>query len=205
MNVLILQGSPRKQGNTKQLSEPFVDELQKHGAQVWEEWVYDKELKPCLGCGACQERLGEIGCVREDDFEPLVRKMLAADLTVFSTPIYAWFPPAPMIAFWDRLMYATIKRYGSVQAPSLLRGKATAIIVTGGFDPKQIVVPFEMAMQRFAFRHEVDYLGWAGGTDPGKGRVFMNEKKEQRMRSFARTLLEKMEARSAGEAAPDGA
>ena len=101
-----------------------------------------------------------------------------------------------MIAFWDRLMYAPIKLYGQTQAPSLLRGKATAIIVTGGFDPKQIVLPFEMAMKVFALRHKIDYLGWEGGTDPGKGCVFMNEKKEQRMRCFAQTLLEKMEARA---------
>ena len=194
MTILILQGSPRKQGNTRQLTLPFMDELEKHGAQVWEEWVYDKDLKPCLGCGTCQDRPGEIGCAREDDFEPLVKHMLDADLTVFATPIYAWFPPAPMIAFWDRLMYAPIKLYGREKQPSLLRGKATAIIVTGGCNPKEIVLPFETAMKRFAARHEVNYLGWSGGTDPGKQYVFMNEKKEQRMREFARTLLEKLEA-----------
>ena len=196
MKVLILQGSPRKQGNTKQLTVPFADELEKHGAEVWEEWIYDKDLKPCMGCGTCQDRIGEIGCRHEDDFEGLVKEMLAADLTVFATPIYAWLPPAPLVAFWDRLMYAPIKLYGERQAPSLLRGKATAIVVTGGFDPQKIVVPFEMSMKVFAMRHKIDYLGWEGGTDPGKGRVFMNEKKEQRMRAFARTLLEKLEDRS---------
>ena len=195
MKVLILQGSPRKNGNTKQLTEPFADELRKHGVEIREEWLYDKDLKPCMGCGTCQDRMGEVGCRQKDDFEPLVNAFLDADLTVFATPIYAWMPPAPLVAFWDRLMYAPIKLYGQTQAPSLLRGKATAIIVTGGFDPKQIVVPFEMAMKVFALRHKIDYLGWEGGTDPGKGRVFMNEKKEQRMRSFAQTLIEKMQTR----------
>ena len=38
MKVLILQGSPRKNGNTKQLTEPFADELRKHGVEIQEEW-----------------------------------------------------------------------------------------------------------------------------------------------------------------------
>ena len=196
MKVLLLQGSPRKSGNTKQLSIPFADELAKHGVEIKEEWIYDKNIKPCVGCTVCQTKIGELGCIHDDDFASLIDEMLSADMTVFSTPIYAWFPPGPVKMFWDRLMYAPIKLYGEQKAPSILRGKATAIIISGGFDPKQIIVPFEMAMTHFASRHEMDYLGWAGGTDPGKGKVFMNEKKEQRMRDFARTLVKEMSERN---------
>ena len=75
MKVLILQGSPRKNGNTKQLTEPFADELRKHGVEIREEWLYDKDLKPCMGCGTCQDRMGEVGCRQKDDFEPLVNAL----------------------------------------------------------------------------------------------------------------------------------
>lgn len=189
MNILILQGSPRKHGNTKQLSVPLADEFQKLGCEVKEEWIYYKDIHPCMGCGHCQDVIGEVGCIHNDDFAGLINEMLWADLTIISTPIYAWFPPGPVKTFWDRLMYAPIKFYGKQKAPSMLRGKSMAVLITGGFDPKQIILPFETAVTRLCAKHEISYLGWVGGTDPGKGKVFMNEKKEQRVRSFADTLV----------------
>lgn len=189
MKVLILQGSPRKNGNTKQFSVPFTDELQASGVEVQEEWIYDKELKPCLGCGVCQDRTGRLGCVHEDDFARLVEQMLEADVTVFSTPIYACFPPGPVKIFLDRLIYAPIKLYGKEKAPSLLAGKACAAMITGGASPQRMIVPFETALLALTARHEMKYLGWTGGTDPGKEYVFMNEKKEQRAREFAHTII----------------
>lgn len=193
MKALILQGSPHKHGNTAQLSAPFMDELKKQGFTVEEEWIYDQKLNPCIGCGQCQERIGEIGCVHDDDFERLVKKIIASDIVVLSTPIYAWFPPGPVKVFLDRLIYAPIKLYGKEKSPSLLRGRAIAMIVTGGYPPKEIVVPVEIAITHLAERHEMRYLGWTGGTDPGKGKVFMNEKKEQRVREFARTIAEELD------------
>ena len=190
MKVLVLQGSPHKNGNTKQFSAPFIDELRKSGVTVQEEWIYDKKLKPCLGCGICQDRLGQLSCVQEDDFAQLVDQMLEADVTVFSTPIYACFPPGPVKIFLDRLIYAPIKLYGKEKAPSLLAGKACAVIITGGASPQRMIVPFETALLALTARYEMKYLGWTGGTDPGKAYVFMNEKKEQRARAFAHTVMD---------------
>lgn len=195
MKVLVLQGSPHKNGNTKQFSAPFMDELRKNGVAVQEEWIYDKKLKPCMGCGVCQDRLGQLGCVQEDDFAQLVDQMLEADVTVFSTPIYACFPPGPVKIFLDRLIYAPIKLYGKEKAPSLLAGKACAVMITGGASPQRMIVPFETALLALTARHEMKYLGWTGGTDPGKAYVFMNEKKEQRTREFAHTVMDGASAR----------
>ena len=124
-----MQGSPRKNGNTKQFSALFIDELQANGVDVQEEWIYDKELKPCLGCGVCQDRTGQLGCVHEDDFARLVEQMLEADVTVFSTPIYACFPPGPVKVFLDRQIYAPVKLYGKEKASSLLAQEAAAVNV----------------------------------------------------------------------------
>lgn len=195
VKVLVLQGSPHKNGNTKQFSAPFMDELRKNGVAVQEEWIYDKKLKPCMGCGVCQDRLGQLGCVQEDDFAQLVDQMLEADVTVFSTPIYACFPPGPVKIFLDRLIYAPIKLYGKEKAPSLLAGKACAVMITGGASPQRMIVPFETALLALTARHEMKYLGWTGGTDPGKAYVFMNEKKEQRAREFAHTVMDGASAR----------
>ena len=143
-----------------------------------------------MGCGICQDRLGQLGCVQEDDFAQLVDQMLEADVTVFSTPIYACFPPGPVKIFLDRLIYAPIKLYGKEKAPSLLAGKACAVIITVGASPQRMIVPFETALLALTARHKMKYLGWTGGTDPGKAYVFMNEKKEQRARAFAHTVMD---------------
>ena len=46
------------------------------------------------------------------------------------------------------------------------------------------------ALLALTARHKMKYLGWTGGTDPGKAYVFMNEKKEQRARAFAHTAMD---------------
>ncbi len=45
-------------------------------------------------------------------------------------------------------------------------------------------------MCRDLIKYKMKYLGWTGGTDPGKAYVFMNEKKEQRARAFAHTVMD---------------
>lgn len=195
MKVLVLQGSPRKEGHTKQFSAPFMDELRSLGAEVGEEWLCDRLILPCQGCGLCQDRLGEPGCFQQDDFEYLFNRIQGADLIIFAAPIYSGFAPGPVKTFMDRLIYSPVKLYGKEKAPSLIAGKACAILMTSGFDPKTMVAAFESCIKILASRTEMDYLGWAGGTDPGKAYTFMTEKKEQRARAFARELLRKMEER----------
>lgn len=200
MKVLVLQGSYRKDGHTKQLSEPFMDELRRLGAEVEEEWLCDREIKPCQGCGACQEHIGELGCIHQDDFELLFNKIRLTDLIVFASPIYSGSAPGPVKTFMDRLIYAPVKAYGTVKGPSLLAGKACAILMTSGYNPKTMVVPFETCMKLLAHKTEMDYLGWVGGTDPGKAYIFMNEKKAQRARDFAAELMQKLSDRAAANA-----
>ena len=53
MKAVILMGSPRKQGNTAALLTPFCEELEKHGVETETVWLYDKEIRPCVGCRAC--------------------------------------------------------------------------------------------------------------------------------------------------------
>ena len=49
MNVLILMGSPKLQGNTAELCKPFMEEMNASGAQVRYVTLADKDIKPCRG------------------------------------------------------------------------------------------------------------------------------------------------------------
>lgn len=193
MKVLVLQGSFKKHGNTKQLCEPFEDELVKLGAEVSEEWICDYDVRPCRGCTACQDKPDELGCVQDDDFAKLYAKVAESDLIVFAMPLYIGNVPSHVKAFIDRLGYAPIKLYGSEKRPAPIPGKALACVVTGGA-PKTIVPIVEFTMNIICARHKWTNLGTTAGTDLGRGYEFMNEKKEQRARAFANEIMQKLSA-----------
>ena len=69
MKACILMGSPRKNGNTAAITVPFIEELQSAGHEADVIWLYDKDIKPCLACRACQKDWTIFGCAREDDVQ----------------------------------------------------------------------------------------------------------------------------------------
>lgn len=189
MNVLVFQGSPRKEGNTKQFSDPFMDELRLAGAQVTEIRIYDKHIEPCLGCMICQDVPDRFGCFRQDDMQELFDAVQASDLIVFAVPIYAGFAPGPVKTFMDRLIYAGAKKYGDVKTGSILRGQRCAILLTCGFRPEEMGAAFEFSVKTLCNHLRLCYAGRAGAIDAGRGKPFMSEKRQERARAFARTLL----------------
>ena len=56
MKCLTLMGSPRKNGNTRQLLDPFAEELTALGWETETVWLYDLDLRPCTACRACQQK-----------------------------------------------------------------------------------------------------------------------------------------------------
>jgi NAD(P)H-dependent FMN reductase len=85
MKVLILNGSPRKQGTVATLLRTVAEgAAEKHEVQ-WVD-VYDLEMRPCLGCMKCRPE-GE--CVQpEDDAHRVGRQIKEAGALVVGTPTY---------------------------------------------------------------------------------------------------------------------
>lgn len=54
MKCLILQGSPRPQGNTASLTGPFEEELRTLGNECAAVRLYEKKILPCTACRRCQ-------------------------------------------------------------------------------------------------------------------------------------------------------
>ena len=126
MRTLVLMGSPRRHGNTAALLEPFCDELRRGGDRLEIEWLYDRNIQPCVACRSCQEDWTDFHCSRRDDGQVLFNRVLGSDLIVLATPIYAWYCTAPMKALLDRLVYGMNKYYGARKGPALWAGKAMA-------------------------------------------------------------------------------
>lgn len=105
--VLIISSSPRKGGNSEKLVQEFERGAKEAGHEVETIYLREHPVAPCIGCYACQ-KTGH--CVQKDEGEAIVRKMLAADVIVFATPVYFYGPSAQIKALIDRsvVVYPTI-------------------------------------------------------------------------------------------------
>lgn len=86
MKVVILNGSPRKGGNTEIMAETFAKAAKKHEVEILN--IASMNIKGCLGCKYCYEHQGE--CVQKDDMVKVLETLKDADMVVFASPIY-WF------------------------------------------------------------------------------------------------------------------
>lgn len=87
--IVILEGSPRKGGNTDLLSDAFMRGAKEEGSKVTKFYLAQKEIHPCMGCGACRRSEGH-NCVfkDKDDFEEIIQAVIGADVLVVASPVY---------------------------------------------------------------------------------------------------------------------
>jgi multimeric flavodoxin WrbA len=102
MKTLIIQGSPRKNGNTATLANKFVEGLIGEGNQVKisEFWLNELNIKPCQGCFQCS---GTSRCIINDDMQQLYPVIESSQLIIFAVPIYWWHMNAQTKLCIDRL------------------------------------------------------------------------------------------------------
>lgn len=99
-NVLILSGSPRKNGNSDILCDEFQRGAEEAGHQVEKIRVAAKEVHPCIACYHCRENDG--ACVFKDDMAEILQKMIDADVLVLASPVYFYSIDAQLKAVIDR-------------------------------------------------------------------------------------------------------
>ncbi|MHA1278256.1 MAG: flavodoxin family protein [Candidatus Helarchaeota archaeon] len=100
MKVVAFNGSPRKNGNTKQAIEIVFEELAKEGIETELVQLRDKEIKPCIACFKCT---GKNKCMsQDDDLNELLEKMIAADGIILGSPTYFANVSSRMKALIDR-------------------------------------------------------------------------------------------------------
>ena len=188
MRFTILFGSPRPQGNTAALLAPFLDECALLGVETERFDLYGLELRPCLGCMACQDAADGPGCVQRDDFARVFSSMAASELVLLATPIYAWYCTPPMKALMDRAIYAGVKNYGREKGPALLAGVRAASIATCGYPMEKGADLWAEGLKRWCRHGKLEYLGIFCRRDPGRAAPFLDGDRERDVRDFARAL-----------------
>lgn len=99
MNIVVLTGSPRRNGNTNYLAERFITGAKENGHEVFR---FDCAAQKVAGCMACN-RCGMDGdCVLKDDFGLVRQHLIDADMVVFVTPMYYFGFSAQLKSVIDR-------------------------------------------------------------------------------------------------------
>lgn len=99
MKILVLTGSPRKNGNSNTLADSFIKGATEAGHEVARFDAAFKNVHPCIACNSC----GMDGpCVFKDDFEFVRDNIVTADAVVFATPMYYFGISAQLKAVIDR-------------------------------------------------------------------------------------------------------
>ena len=99
MKIVVLMGSPNKNGSTAILVDSFVQGAAEagHNSEVID--ICRADIHPCTGCVRCGY---EGPCVQKDDVEVIRGKLLSADMVVFATPLYYYGMTAQLKAVVDR-------------------------------------------------------------------------------------------------------
>ena len=103
MNVLLINGSPKgKRSNTYKLATSFIEGIREISEISLEELFIDNlEIKPCLGCFSCWNKTPG-NCVIKDDMQEVIKKLLWADITIWSFPLYYFSVPGRLKNLIDR-------------------------------------------------------------------------------------------------------
>ena len=123
MNILILSGSPRNNGNTDLLVEAFAKGAsEKHHVEVVS--VHNYKVNPCMGCNACFSSVGN-ACVQKDDMPVIYSKLANADMLVIASPVYFYGLSAQLKALIDRCHNPIRDTFHIRKAALLLVGAAS--------------------------------------------------------------------------------
>ncbi len=86
--VLLVNGSPRTDGNTFCCLKEIEATLQKHGVESEIVQIGRKPVRMCINCGGCHQEDAK-GCVFDDDMCAVItEKMATADALIVGTPVY---------------------------------------------------------------------------------------------------------------------
>ena len=104
MKVLLVNGSPRKEGNTALALNEMAKVFAAEGIEAITVQVGSQNVRGCIACGKCRE-LGK--CVFEDVVNEYAKVFEECDGIVVGSPVYYASANATLIAFLDRMFYST--------------------------------------------------------------------------------------------------
>ena len=126
--VVIVMGSPRKNGNSAALAEQVADGVRSTGGEAQVFRLHEMDIEPCDGCDVCQQGPGK-DCHIKDDMQDIYTAIRQADALAIAGPVYWYSVTAQTKLFIDRC-YAIAKPGDN----ALGRKPVGVVLVYGGGD-----------------------------------------------------------------------
>lgn len=104
MKVLLINGSPRANGNTAIALDEMVKVFKEEGIESEVVQIGQKDVRGCIACGSCY-KTGK--CVFDDVVNECTAKFEECDGLVIASPVYYASANGTLISFLDRLFYST--------------------------------------------------------------------------------------------------
>lgn len=101
--VLLINGSPNRDGNTSIALKEIAAQLSLHGVDSEVFWIGADPMQGCTGCGGCSSAGG---CILAEDVNDCAEKICASDALVIGSPVYYGGANGALCAFLDRLFYS---------------------------------------------------------------------------------------------------
>ena len=191
LKVLLLNGSPRPDGNTFTLLGEIASRLEADGIESEIFQLGNRFVRGCIDCGACQSRrLGR--CAFDDDpVNRIADKMAACDGIIVGSPVYYGMPAGQVLAAIQRLAYS---------AGGVLQGKpAAAVTVCRRGGATAAFQALQMAFQMLNMPIVTSQY-WNIGYGAAKGEVKKDEEGMQTMRILADNMAYMLQQFATGTA-----
>lgn len=125
MKTIIFNGSPRPSGDTAALIQALSAALPE-APQIID--AYRADIHPCVDCRQCWH---EVGCVIQDEMQPLYRDIIACDCIIIASPVYFSSLTGPLLSLMSRLqMFYTAAHMQGIHL--IERKKVGGILLCGG-------------------------------------------------------------------------
>ena len=188
MKVLLLNGSPKANGNTAIALQEMAAVFAKEGIEAEIIHVGNKDIRGCIACGSCG-RLGK--CVFDDLVNEVAAKFEAADGLVVGSPVYYAGANATVMAFMQRLFYS------SHFDKTMKVGASVAIARRGGCSATYDEMNKFFGISGMPIASSQYWNSVHGGAP---GQVLQDEEGMQTMRTLARNMAFLMKAIALGKA-----
>jgi multimeric flavodoxin WrbA len=177
--ILVLSGSPKKDGNTAALVKWFSEGAESKGAEV--KIIQTAFLKyksfGCTSCRTCQ-KIAKYECVINDEAKPILAKMAEVDVIVMATPLYFYGPSAQLKLVFDRMfsLFKWDNEADTMKTP--LKGKTFVLIASAyediGLD--DLEKPFALTAKYTSMKFESLLIPNAGESGDIKNKTNIKKK-----------------------------
>ena len=192
MKVLLINGSPRKEGNTAIALAEVAKQLAKEGIESEIVWIGNKPIRGCIACGQCKVKA--IGrCVFDDDIcNKISGKFEESNALIVGSPVYYGQPNGALLSIIQRAFFSNGTNISGKPAASIAvcrRGGATAVF-------ESLNMPFQMMNMPI-----VTSQYWNIVYGRAEGDAALDTEGLQTMRTLARNMAWLLKSTN-GEKAP---